>query len=73
MEKFWMLWVIGGGHPTVTHDDRDIACQEAERLARLTGETVVLLEATLYCKLKPVENPVSWRTVGNDTETTECG
>lgn len=33
MDSFWIVWCMGGGAPTVTHEHPDYANREAERLA----------------------------------------
>jgi len=34
MEKFWLVWCVQGGAPTVKHSTFESAAYEAERLAR---------------------------------------
>lgn len=34
MNKFWLVWCQQGGTPTYKHDSHELACNEAERLAR---------------------------------------
>jgi hypothetical protein len=61
MEKFWMVWRVGGPGPTVQHTTLYDAEKEAERLA-LNNPSVkfVILESLKYCEAK---TPVTWHDV----------
>lgn len=48
--KFWMVWDDGGHSPTHKHASRELAQQEAERLAKkVRGRRFVVLEAVAAC------------------------
>ena len=64
MQKFWMVYVEGKSSPTVCHYTRQEALNEMERLARQQsniGKSVVLLEASTYCRVEL--NPAIWSEV----------
>jgi hypothetical protein len=54
MQKFWMLWVPTRGEPKVKHETRQIAEEEAKRLANKNGEPVYLLECVGCYELQDV-------------------
>jgi hypothetical protein len=61
MEKFWMVWRVGGQGPTKKHGSLEEAKAEAERLAiSFPGRQFMILEAITYCEIK---NPVLWKEV----------
>ena len=44
--RFWLVWCLHGGAPTVAHGSLEQANNEAMRLARVApGKTFVVLEA----------------------------
>lgn len=46
-QKFWMVYGMDAGAPTVRHETFDLALAEAKRLARKNSDTAfVVLEAT---------------------------
>ena len=59
---FWMCAAENGGPPTVRHPHEGLARSEAERIARLTGKPVYLLEAVSKVSLEvvPVTKRVIW-------------
>ena len=60
MKTFWMVWVEGKPSPTMRHDTKFAAAQEAERLARRENLPVFLMEAISYC----AQGPIVWTAVG---------
>ena len=60
---FWMCAVEDGGPPTVRHPHEGLARSEAERIARLTGKPVYLLEAVSKVSLEvvPLARKLVWR------------
>ncbi len=59
MERFWECYVEGtDGGRHYKHETLESAQREAERLARLTGETVYVFECVGKCRV--VESPVRW-------------
>lgn len=61
MKRYWMVHNPSGQCPAFRHDTIESARKEAERLARKTGQTIVILEATIFCK--PVNVPIEWAAV----------
>jgi hypothetical protein len=43
--RFWFCFRVGGGAPTYRHESEESARIEAERLVRVYGGTVLVLEA----------------------------
>ncbi len=66
MEKFWMVYLDGGGAPTATHNDIDQAKREAERLARKYGKRAFVLESKLAVELETP--PVKWTDTDKEPE-----
>jgi hypothetical protein len=57
--KFWMVWCPQGRQPTHQHATLDSAESEAQRLARDTGSSFIVLEAvTAFRKTPPPIPPV---------------
>lgn len=55
-EKFWWVWRLNGGMPTVHHTSRAQADHEAERLARSNpGDSFYVLEAVSITRKRDVE------------------
>lgn len=52
---FFMCFVEGGQSPAYQHVDEDSARAEAERLARVTGRRVWLLEACMFVEKRDVQ------------------
>ncbi len=49
-QKFWLVWCVDNGLPSVKHDSHDSACTEAERLARLhPGKRFEVMERVSSC------------------------
>ena len=49
-EKFYLVWCERGAIPTVKHRTHDLACREAERLAKInSGDTFHVLECVSSC------------------------
>lgn len=61
MEQFFMCWVEGNSEPRYKHETKPAAMVEAERLARLTGKPVYLLDATAVCTTSP--SPIEWHSL----------
>lgn len=58
-DKFWIVWRLHGGAPTVKHYDKSDAEREAERLAKANpGETFYVLKTTAAAVA--AESPVQW-------------
>lgn len=65
---FWMVFVEGGHLPVKKHHRKELASEEAERLARLNpGKNVHVLESIATAVLKPY--PVSWDHVSTVAAT----
>lgn len=63
---FWMNYVEGGGAPTQRIEDREVAAERCQDLARTTGKRVYLLVTTDYVEPetpKPASVPVLWHHV----------
>lgn len=66
---FWIVWCIGGGSPTVQHENFAIAKTEAKRLARINPghQFVVCAAAVGYIKRDIDEvgylSPETWRSL----------
>lgn len=59
---FFMIFVEGGGAPTIRHESAEAVASEAERLAKLTDKNVFVLMAVSKCKAD--ENPINWSLSG---------
>lgn len=58
-DKFWLVWRLGGGAPTVKHFDKADAEREAERLAKCNpGETFYVLKTVAAATAE--DPPVKW-------------
>ena len=53
VEKFWMLYMEDGGAPVSKHRSRSAADTEAERLAKLHGRRIFVLESIYVCEYIP--------------------
>ncbi len=59
-QRWWECYVEGtDGGRHYRHYSLEVAQKEAERLARLTGETVYLFECIGVCQIE--EMPVKWK------------
>lgn len=66
MEKFWMVYRIGGNSPTYQHQTPESAVTEARRLARANpDQTFVVLEAMERYWAEPI--PVSCEVLSEPT------
>lgn len=53
--SFYIVWCVGGGTPTVSHDNYRKACAEAERLARNhRGQKFAVLESRSMYQVQDV-------------------
>ncbi len=59
MKRFWLCYVEGtDGGIHYKHFSLELAQQEVERLAKLTGRTVYIFECIGKCKME--EAPIKW-------------
>lgn len=63
-KRFWMCYVDGGDPPTHKHWSEKDARKEAERLAKLTGCDVFVLDASQFVRHTPPTPPpvIEWKT-----------
>ncbi len=68
-KKFWIVWRLDGGMPTVPQVSVQAAYTEAKRLAGLhIGKTFVVLEAvTAVTRLDPIQT-INLKTSDDDEE-----
>ena len=58
---FWMVYVDGEPSPKYMHRTEAEAVDEAERLARLTGKDVFVLQAYQWVRATSPTPPVQWK------------
>ncbi len=61
IDKFWMLWVEGTPYTRHRHATEESYRTEAERLAKLTGKKVYVLETVQMVEVPEI--PVKWRQI----------
>jgi electron transfer flavoprotein alpha/beta subunit len=61
MEKFWMCYKVGDRVPHRQHETKEIAVEEASRIAQKHDCSVAVLEVVGYAK--PREMPVDYTEV----------
>lgn len=60
-EKFWLVWRPEGGMPNVKHECKDVAIDEAQRIAACEDERVYVCECIGYSA--PQRAPIVWTDV----------
>lgn len=66
-KPFWMVWNPRGRAPVVRHPDEQVARQEVERLVRLEGGPIYLLQAV--AEAHRADPPVKWEELSAAPES----